>query len=81
MKVRLIKGFDGQMFQIEPEKSELTNLEELRDLIQDKVSKALDMADKIWKDYPDFKQITLDTVTDEERKLMAQAKKVVGGGN
>ncbi len=81
MKVRLIKGFDGQMFQIEPEKSELTNLEELRDLIQDKVSKALDMADKIWKDYPDFKQITLDTVTDEERKLMAAAKKAVGGGN
>ena len=69
------------MFQIEPEKSELTNLEELRDLIQDKVSKALDMADKIWKDYPDFKQITLDTVTDEERKLMAAAKKAVGGGN
>lgn len=79
MKVVLIQGIDDRKFRIEPETSEIKNLDGLQDLIKDTVSKALDAADMIWKQYPDFKQITLDTTTDEERKLMAMASKNKGG--
>ena len=81
MKIILQKNIDDKCFQIVPEQSEIRNLDGFQDLVKNTVSQALEAADTIWKDYPDFKQITLDTVTDEERKLMAQAKKAVGGGN
>ena len=79
MKVVLIQGIDDRKFRIEPETSEIKNLDGLQDLIKDTVSKALDAADMIWKQFPDFKQITLDTTTDEERKLMAMASRSKGG--
>jgi len=79
MKVVLIQGIDDRKFRIEPEASEIKNLDGLQDLIKDTVSKALDAADMIWKQFPDFKQITLDTTTDDERKLMAMASKNKGG--
>ena len=79
MKVVLIQGIDDRKFRIEPETSEIKNLDGLQDLIKDTVSKALDAADMIWKQFPDFKQITLDTTTDEERKLMAMASTAKGG--
>lgn len=79
MKVVLIQGIDDRKFRIEPETSEIKNLDGLQDLIKDTVSKALDAADMIWKQFPDFKQITLDTTTDDERKLMAMASKNKGG--
>lgn len=78
MKVVLIQGIDDRKFRIEPETSEIKNLDGLQDLIKDTVSKALDAADMIWKQFPDFKQITLDTTTDDERKLMAMASKNKG---
>lgn len=79
MKVVLIQGIDDRKFRIEPETSEIKNLDGLQDLIKDTVSKALDAADMIWKQFPDFKQINLDTTTDEERKLMAMASRAKGG--
>lgn len=79
MKVVLIQGIDDRKFRIEPEASEIKNLDGLQDLIKDTVSKALDAADMIWKQFPDFKQITLDTTTDEERKLMAMVSRSKGG--
>ena len=79
MTVVLIQGIDDRKFRIEPETSEIKNLDGLQDLIKDTVSKALDAADMIWKQFPDFKQITLDTTTDDERKLMAMASKNKGG--
>ena len=79
MKVVLIQGIDDRKFRIEPETSEIKNLDGIQDLIKDTVSKALDAADMIWKQFPDFKQITLDTTTDDERKLMAMASKNKGG--
>ena len=79
MKVVLIQGIDDRKFRIEPEASEIKNMDGLQDLIKNTVSKALDAADMIWKQFPDFKQITLDTTTDEERKLMAMASKNKGG--
>lgn len=70
MKIVLSQNVEDKSFRIEPEKSEIKNLDALQVLIKDKVSKALEAADEIWKKYPDFKQITLDTMTDEERKII-----------
>lgn len=60
---------------MEPSTEELKDLDNFQQLVKDKVSKALDIAEGIWKKYPEFRQITLDTTTDEERKLMAMAQR------
>lgn len=60
---------------MEPSTEELKDLDNFQQLVKDKVSKALDIAEEIWKKYPEFRQITLDTTTDEERKLMAMAQR------
>ena len=60
---------------MEPSTEELKDLDNFQQLVKDKVSKALDIAEEIWKKYPEFKQITLDTTTDEEHKLMAMAQR------
>ena len=68
MKIVLAQGINDRTFRIEPETSEIKNLDGFQDLIKDTVSKAIEASDLIWEKYPDFKQITLDTTTDEERK-------------
>lgn len=60
---------------MEPSTEELKDLDNFQQLVKDKVSKALDIAEEIWKKYPEFRQITLDTTTDEDRKLMAMAQR------
>ena len=60
---------------MEPSTEELKDLDNFQQLVKDKVSKALDIAEEIWKKYPEFRQITLDTTTDEEHKLMAMAQR------
>ena len=35
-------------------------------------------AEKVFKEYPEFKQVTLDTMTDEDRKMMEMAEKKGG---
>lgn len=60
---------------MEPSTEELKDLDNFQQLVKDKVSKALDIAEEIWKKYPEFRQITLDTTTNEERKLMAMAQR------
>ena len=65
MKIILAQGINDRTFRIEPETSEIKNLDGLA-------------SDLIWEKYPDFKQITLDTTTDEERKLMAMAQQSKG---
>ena len=78
MKIVLAQGINDRIFRLEPETSEIKNLDGFQDLIKDTVSKALEASDLIWEKYPDFKQITLDTTTDEERKLMAMAQQSKG---
>ncbi len=60
---------------MEPSTEELKDLDNFQQLVKDKVSKALDIAEEIWKKYSEFRQITLDTTTDEERKLMAMTQR------
>ena len=75
MKIILQDNIGDKTFKIEPENSEIRNLDGFQELVKNTVSQALEVADRIWKDYPDFKQITLDTTTDEERKMIAMAQR------
>jgi hypothetical protein len=34
------------------------------------MKRAYEAAEVVWKQFPEFKQITLDTMTDEERKMI-----------
>ena len=38
------------------------------------MTKAYEAAQMLWKEYPEFKQVTLDTMTDEERDMLEQAE-------
>lgn len=75
IKITLQDNIGDRTFKMEPSTEELKDLDNFQQLVKDKVSKALDIAEEIWKKYPEFRQITLDTTTDEERKLMAMAQR------
>lgn len=74
MKIRLahnINTFDGGM-EIGPEEiGGKMGMERLRKLTQEGIV----IADEIFKRCPEIKQVTFDTMTDEERELIAQATK------
>lgn len=81
MRIVLQNNLNDKTFKLEPEQREIENLDGFQELVKNTVSQALEVADAVWKEHPDFKQIILDTTTDEERKLMAMAKQTKGGGN
>lgn len=45
-------------------------LKELADKFQNQMLRAHEAAQLIWEKYPEFRQVTLDTLTDEERKMI-----------
>jgi hypothetical protein len=45
-------------------------MKELADKFQGEMTRAYEAAQMIWKQYHEFKQVTLDTMTDEERKMI-----------
>ena len=45
-------------------------LKALADKFQKEMTRAYEAAEKVFKEYPEFKQVTLDTMTDEERKMI-----------
>ena len=72
MKIRFAKNIDAISGGMEIGPEELSGkmgLERVRQLSQDGIAIATD----IFKNYPDIKQVTLDTMTDEERELIAKA--------
>ena len=74
MRIVLQNNLNEKTFKLEPEQREIENLDGFQELVKNTVSQALEVADSIWKDYPDFN----DTTTDEERKLMAMAQQSKG---
>lgn len=78
MRIVLQNNLNDRTFKLEPEQREIENLDGFQELVKNTVSQALEVADAVWKEHPDFKQITLDTTTDEERKLMAMAQQSKG---
>ena len=78
MKIRFAKNLDnidGGM-EIGPEElSGKMGLERVRLLSQDGIAIATD----IFQKYPEIKQVTLDTMTDEERDMIKQSLSESGG--
>jgi hypothetical protein len=73
MKITLSHNIDNVGVAIEANKDEIggvQKMKELADKFQKKMTRAYDAAQLVWKKFPEFKQVTLDTMTDEERKLI-----------
>ena len=73
MKITLSHNIKDVGVAIEANKDEIGGIQkmkELADKFQGEMTRAYEAAQMIWKQYPEFKQVTLDTLTDEERKMM-----------
>lgn len=78
MKITLSKNIDNIGVAIEANKDEVggvQKLKELADKFQGEMTRAYEAAQMIFKEFPEFKQVTLDTLTDEERDMLEQAEK------
>lgn len=74
MKIRFAKNIDALTGDsvIEPEEAAGNmGIERIKELTKD----AIVIAVAIFKNHPEFKQVTLDTTTDEERKMLERALK------
>ena len=73
MKITLSKNIDNIGVAIEANKDEIggaQKLQELANKFQKEIMRAYDAAQMVFKEFPEFKQVTLDTMTDEERKMI-----------
>ena len=73
MKITLSHNIKDVGVAIEANKDEIGGIQkmkELTDKFQGEMTRAYEAAQLIWKQYPEFKQVTLDTMTDEERKMI-----------
>ena len=74
MKLRFSKNIDaiGGESEISPEEiAGKAGIERIASLSKE----AIAIAHDIFKNHPEFKQVTLDTMTDEDRTMIEQAKK------
>lgn len=81
MKITLSNNIDNIGCAIESNQDEIggvAKLKELADKFQSQMTRAYEAAEMVWKEYPEFRQVTLDTMTDEERKLIEVATKKGG---
>lgn len=73
MKITLSRNIDNIGVAIEANKDEMGRVAQIKALaekFQKEMTRAYEAAEAVWKEYPEFKQITLDTMTDEERKMI-----------
>jgi hypothetical protein len=81
MKITFSRNINDIRCAIEANKDEIggvRRLKALADKFQNEIMRAYDAAAKVFKEYPEFKQVTLDTMTDEDRKMMEMAEKKGG---
>ena len=73
MKITLSRNIDNIGVAIEANKDEMGRVAQIKALaekFQKEMTRAYEAAEAVWKEYSEFKQITLDTMTDEERKMI-----------
>ena len=73
MKITLSRNIDNIGVAIEANKDEMGRVAQIKALaekFQKEMTRAYEAAEAVWKEYPEFKQVTLDTMTDEERKMI-----------
>ena len=78
MKITLSKNIDNIGVAIEANKDEVggvQKLKELADKFQGEMTRAYEAAQMVFRKFPELKQVTLDTLTDEERDMLEQAEK------
>lgn len=78
MKITLSRNIDNIGVAIEANKDEMGRVAQIKALaekFQKEMTRAYEAAEAVWKEYPEFKQITLDTITDEERKMIELSEK------
>ncbi len=83
MKIVFSKDVDGETFRIEANDDE-SGVEGIKRLAADfksQLQHAYDAAHSIWEYFPEFKQLTFDTLTDKERKVIGKMKEVKEGSN
>ena len=73
MNITLSRNIDNIGVAIEANKDEMGRVAQIKALaekFQKEMTRAYEAAEAVWKEYPEFKQVTLDTMTDEERKMI-----------
>ena len=73
MKITFSRNINDISCAIEANKDEIggvRQLKELADKFQSEMTRAYDAAQLVFKEFPEFKQVTLDTMTDEERRMI-----------
>ncbi len=78
MKITLSKNIKDVGVGIEANRDEIggvVQMKQLAEKFQGEMTRAYEAAQMLWKSYPEFKQVTLDTMTDEERDMLEQAEK------
>ena len=81
MKITFSRNINDIGCAIEANKDEIGGVRQLKalaDKFQKEMTRAYEAAEKVFKEYPEFKQVTLDTMTDEERRLIEVATKKGG---
>ena len=78
MKITLSRNIDNIGVAIEANKDEMGRVAQIKALaekFQKEMTRAYEAAESVWKEYPEFKQVTLDTMTDEERRMIELSEK------
>ena len=78
MKITLSRNIDNIGVAIEANKDEMGRVAQIKALaekFQKEMTRAYEAAEAVWKEYPEFKQVTIDTMTDEERKMIELSEK------
>ena len=78
MKITISQNIDNIGVAIEANKDEMGGVAQIKALaekFQKEMTRAYEAAQTVFKEYPEFKQVTLDTMTDEERRMIELSEK------
>ena len=77
MKIVFSRDVDGDSFRIEANEDEggIAGIRSLADNFENQMQHAYDAAHMVWEAFPEFRQVTFDTLTDSEHLILARAKK------
>ena len=78
MKITLSRNIDNSGVAIEANKDEMGGVAQIKALaekFQKEMTRAYEAAQTVFKEFPEFKQVTLDTMTDEERRMIELSEK------
>ena len=79
MRITFYRSSEGECFHVDMDDEEEFSKEGLRyfaERFESMMSHAYAAAHAVLDKFPEFRQVTLDTITDEERDIMRSMKKV-----